>query len=252
MSSRDQDARTDNLGRAFAGSQLQIQLYVNRRQGELNAAIVTALGSAISPGAEIVWRSPLESKQFAECMDGAFLDALGLSHLKAKLAAFWPRSGPRWDGLATCGSQANPDTPTYLLAEAKGYPEEIFGPGCRARPGSRPKQLIEKALRDTKAWAGAEESANWEGRLYQYANRLAHVFFLREAAGLKAWLVNLCFLNDPRTPRDCAEWEAGLAAIREELGFRDRPIPYTVNVFLAARDRSELANQGLSTGGRNP
>lgn len=250
MPSPSGEARTDDLGRAFAGSQLQIQLYVNRRPEELNTAIRSALGPAMPATAEIVWRSPLESERFAEYRDGEFLAALELPHLREKLAGFWPEGGPRWDGLAVVNDPARPDRSAYLLVEAKSYPKEVFGPGCQAQPDSR--RTIEAAHRLTKAWAGAEESADWLGPLYQYANRLAHVYFLREMANLPAWLVNLCFLGGPHGSTGRTDWDAGLAAIWEELGFRYRPIPYTVNVFLAAHDRSELANQGLSTGGRNP
>jgi hypothetical protein len=36
-------SRVDELGRAFAGSQLQIQIYVNRREKELSQAVLNAL-----------------------------------------------------------------------------------------------------------------------------------------------------------------------------------------------------------------
>jgi len=186
-----------------------------------------------------VWVSPLESERFAEYRDGQFLAALGLSRLHDGLAEFWPEGGPRWDGLAIVNNPARSDGLAYLLVEAKSYPEVAFGPGCRAQPDSR--RAIETALRATRTWAGADESADWQGRLYQYANRLAHVYFLREKGGLATWLVNLCFLNDPHRPTGRAEWDVGLMAIREELGFRDRQVPYTFNVLLSARDRWEFA-----------
>lgn len=236
--------RTDSRGRAFAGSQLQIQIYVNRRPDDVNANIRSALGPALPARAEIVWRSPLESEGFAEYRDGEFLAALGLPHLREKLAGFWPEGGPRWDGLAIVNDPAKSDPSAYLLVEAKSYPKEVFGPGCQAQPDSR--RTIEAALRVTKAWAGAEESADWLGALYQYGNRLAHVYFLRQIANLRAWLVNLCFLGDPHRPTGRAVWENGLTAIREGLGFRGRRVPYTVNVFLSAPDQSELAKSLLN------
>src|SRR5574341_1446631 len=203
------EPRTDHLGRAFAGSQLQIQLYVNRRRGELNEAIRSALG---------------------------------LSHLRDMLAAYWPEGGPRWDGLAVVNNPARPDCLAYLLVEAKSYPQELFGPGCRASD-SRSKQMIEAALRETKAWAGVDEAGDWEGSMYQYANRLAHMFFLQQRAGLQAWLINLCFLNDPHRPTPLAEWESSLATIKQNLGFKTKAIPLTADVFLPARERSEFLTE---------
>jgi hypothetical protein len=54
------------------------------------------------------------------------------------------------------------------------------------------------------------------------------------------WLVNLCFTGDRAKPHSQKEWETALIGIKKELGFEDRLIPSTVDVFLPARDRSEL------------
>src|SRR3989442_874194 len=97
LPTRKSKKRTDELGRAFAGSQLQVQLYVNRRQAELNLAISESV--ELRSDQTIEWRSPLEPR-FAEYRDGAFLNALGLNSLRQELKNFWPPSGPRWDGLA--------------------------------------------------------------------------------------------------------------------------------------------------------
>src|SRR4051794_33159864 len=61
--------RRDERGRAFAGSQLQIQTYVNRRRNQLDAAILSTMSAQAG---RIDWRSPLEGDNFAEFMDGRF------------------------------------------------------------------------------------------------------------------------------------------------------------------------------------
>jgi hypothetical protein len=40
---------------------------------------------------------------------------------------------------------------------------------------------------------------NWCGRLYQSANRLAHLYWLLEQ-GVKTWLVHLLFTDDSHGP----------------------------------------------------
>jgi len=186
--------RVDDLGRAYAGSQLQIQIYLSRREPELTASVVTALHNAGVYLENIQWLSPLEKEKFVELRDGAFLERLGLPGLRSELSAFWPKRGPQWDGLAlfTPG-------PRILLIEAKSYPEEMIGSGCQASPISR--NLIEKSIAKTKRWLRVNENVDWLGPLYQYANRLAHVYFLREIGQIETWLVNLCFFDDPHIYR---------------------------------------------------
>lgn len=225
--------RVDAQGRAYAGSQLQVQVYTARREAELTAAVVTALSGAGAYAEGIRWVSPLEAKEFAEAFDGAFLEALELSRLRPQLSSFWPVGGPRWDGLGVVAPG-----PCALLVEAKSYPEEMFGSGCQASPDSR--TLIVESLAKAKAWAGADQGADWLGPLYQYANRLAHVFFLREVCQIDAWLVNLCFVDDPHRPTSLERWQQQLSAIKKQLGFSDKRVPFAVDVFLRARARDEL------------
>lgn len=225
--------RRDDQGRAFAGSQLQMQLYVARRQGELTSAVLNALRLARATFDRIDWVAPLEHKRFSEPCDGTFLELLGLRHLRAQLADFWPKGGPRWDALAVLQPGAG-----VLLVEAKSYPGEIRGGGCKAVPESR--TVIERSIRTARDWFGASKGADWLGPLYQYANRLAHVRFLREVAGRTAWLANVCFLDDPIKPTTRMQWDVLLPDLKSALGFRSGTIPYVIDVFLPARDRREL------------
>jgi hypothetical protein len=236
-----QSGRRDSQGRAFAGSQLQVQLYVNRRRSELDAAVLAALAQGQIEAPFLEWRSPLEEHRFKEQMDGGFLRALDLGRLKTKLAEFWPRSGPRWDALAILRSNGRAGSLAgYVLVEGKSYPGEIYGPGCKAVPKSPQAELISKSLRSTKHRLGIAESSDWSGQLYQYANRLAHVCFLREKTGMPVWLVNLCFTQDPRTPHSEQAWRTELNGVKSELGCGSEGVPFTVDVLLPARSREEL------------
>jgi hypothetical protein len=75
------------------------------------------------------------------------------------------------------------------------------------------------------------------GKYYQYANRLAHLYFLREINGLDARLIFLYFLSDPDTrgPRSRAEWKPAIAEAHLALGLSDR-LPSCVNeLFIDVR-----------------
>lgn len=201
--------RTDDRGRAYAGSQLQVQLYAARAFGRLSVAVLETLGRRDD---ELEWLAPVETENFAEPLDQAFLDALGLSEHAERLRAFWPGSGPRWDGLARLKNSRS-----VLLIEGKSYPAVMRGTGCQAR-AQHSIELIDSALEATKRWLQVADDRNWKGDLYQYANRLAHVRFLRQL-GVDAWLVNLCFVNDPtKCPTDEATWRRALAEAKRDLG----------------------------------
>ena len=158
-----QPARVDDLGRAYAGSQLQLQIWVNRRPGELSRHVVKALPSLASLNPRLHWVSPLECQRFSEYQDLAFLCALGLEDFDGKLKKFWPRGGPVWDALAAVEIGGDPAPRGVVLVEAKSYPAEVYGSGCQASLRSRKR--IEAALRKTKNWLGVPEDLDWTGPL---------------------------------------------------------------------------------------
>jgi len=217
--------RCDAAGRAFAGSQRQIQFYVNERPDALDRAISEAFARPFSPR----WVSPLRDERYEEYRDERFLKALKLGHFLPRLKAFWPTGGPRWDALA----RVEGDPPGVILLEAKSHVEEICG-CCKAKdPVSLVK--IDAALAQAKRWLQVPPGTDWKGDFYQMANRCAHLYFFREVLGIEAWLVNLCFVDDPHSPTTRGEWENGLAGIKREFGAAE--IPFCANVFLPAADR---------------
>jgi hypothetical protein len=230
-------------GRARRGSQLQIQDYVNANQLALDEAIISALPARIQEHSpRISWVSPLASDGFVEYRDKEFLSVLGLDHLANDLARFWPQSGPSWDALGILTTSLPNSLPISVLVEAKSHVPEVYGNGCQA--GATSRELIEKSLNAAKKWCGAREQADWMGRLYQSANRLAHLYFLREIARRPALLVNLCFLNDPIAPTERDSWALALSEITAELGLRQSP-PGMIEIFLPAlKNADEVLDQG--------
>ena len=228
----------DDLGRAYAGSQLQVQIYVNRRPEELSQCVLDATPSLASPNAHLHWASPLEEEKFVEYQDHAFLEAVGLEHCYEALREFWPRRGPVWDALASVEFGTESDVRGVVLVEAKSHPPEIYGGGCQALSESRKR--IEQALWQTKYWLHASDHADWTGPLYQSANRVAHLYFLREIVKVPAWLVNVYFLCDPHSPTTREGWQVALTEVKAELGLDAIVVPHTTELFLEARERHEL------------
>jgi hypothetical protein len=229
--------RTDQRGRAFAGSQLQVQIYVSRKPDVLSEAVSRALAACGKNVPSVRWTAPLEAELFKEPFDRAFLVALGLEDAAEALRQFWPSGGPNWDALAVLGNGARRDG--VLLIEAKSYPEEVHGSGCQAT-NQKSIETIERSLLAAQKWFGATTESDWTGRLYQYANRLAHVYFLRQELGVDAWLVNLCFTDDMTTrPTTAEHWEQVLPTFKRDLGFVGK-VPWVLDVLLPAHQRSDL------------
>jgi hypothetical protein len=230
--------RQNDAGAAFAGSQLQTQLYINRRTRVLDDAIRAAFADLTD--ATVEWRSPLTADGYREYWDTAFLNCLDLSELATELPEFWPSGGPHWDALGLVHLPGD-GQPGVLLVEGKSYPAELFGSGMGAKPGSKSYDRIVNSLAETQQKLGVagKTPADWCGRLYQSANRLAHLSWLREQ-GVKTWLVHLLFTDDPHGRTTAEEWEKAMTIADEELGVADISIPGAAHVTLVAGTHEEL------------
>src|SRR6266851_9271455 len=93
-------SRTDSTGRAYAGSQRQIQTYVNERTQAFNAPVAQSLSRYNLNEKEIQWVSPIAADNYSEYRDSEFLERVGYGHLAPALREFWPQDGPCWDALA--------------------------------------------------------------------------------------------------------------------------------------------------------
>jgi hypothetical protein len=185
------------------GSLKWIQRAVNDRPFVLSHP---ALGS-------VEWLSPLAADDFAEYRDGAFLDSIGLSQLGSVLDAFWPKRGPQWDALGVAGK-------SVIVVEAKAHLDELFS-SCKA--GEASFRRIETSLDRVRTALKARDGADWTRRFYQYANRLAHLWMLREN-GVDARLMLVGFLNDSEVngPEYAEEWMAAYRMMDYALGLPNR------------------------------
>ena len=229
---------------ATKGSQLQMQLYVNRRADDLTAAVVASIPSL--EGARIEWVAPVEPS-FQEPRDEAFLDAVGLEHLAGELHRFWPSRGPVWDALGI--SHFAGGRKGVVLAEGKSYPSEMYAGGSRAgatgtTAALRNRERIREAIsRTQKALGLPSDPDRWmspliEGKpsssLYQTANRLAHTMWLQQN-GVNAVLIHVLFVEDPTFPTQAttrAQWEEALATAASQLGINGLELPWLGHAFL--------------------
>ena len=213
------------------GSLKWIRRAVNDFPSLLNQRLREGLG--LPHDTPIKWTSPLADDQFAEYRDDDLIRLTGMRLPERPLASFWPVRGPQWDALAQVGKAGG------LLVEAKANIPEIVSPGTSAE-GER-RALLEKSLAELKFYLGVDQDASWSGKFYQYANRLAHLYFLREVNRQDAYLAFVYFTGDSDVdgPATVAEWKAALTVAKGALGVpkRHRLSRYVADIFI---DVSEM------------
>ena len=186
--------------RGERGSLKWIQRFIEERPGDLQP-----------PGLlPVRWVSPLASDDFAEYRDAAFLGRIGCSHLGEALRDSWPARGPQWDALGI--TDRGP-----VLVEAKAHLPEFFSPPSKALAASRAQ--IDAAFATVRAGLGVRGGADWAEVFFQYANRLAHLWFLHRN-GVAADLIFVSFLGDDEMggPSGAEVWRAAFAAADHALG----------------------------------
>lgn len=208
-SSRASSAPSEAPVYAEKGSRRWLQVAVNQAPETISGPLRAAL--ALPADAPVTWLSPLAAERFVEYRDQAWVDRLGLALARRPLADFWPFGGPVWDGLARAGD-------TVLLVEAKAHIAELLSSPVRAsNPGARERILA--SLGDVQA-SLTRGRLSWNGPFYQYANRVAHLHFLREENGIDAHLVYVYCLNAPdvRGPTTRDEWAGAIQLVEAYLG----------------------------------
>ena len=194
------------------GSQKWVQKIINFCPSRLNRLIQQEIASL--SGREIQWTSPVEQDKFAEYRDAAFLENLDLQEFAEKLEKFWPNMGPQWDALGRTA-----DCEVLILVEGKAnVPELVSFCGAKDKESLR---TISASLAETQGWLNCREPrVDWKCGFYQYANRLAHLYFLREKAQKEgSYLVFLYFVEDSShipTSRDA--WNSALKLQKKLMG----------------------------------
>lgn len=196
---------------------------VNHYAPVLDRAIRDAFGWR---DAEMDWRSPRKDDDYAEYYDQAFLERLGVDTLTMSLEEFWPKSGPRWDGLARTADGK------LILVEAKAHIDEAVDYRSKASPDAL--RRIETRLDEAKAAFRASTDACWHMPLYQMANRLAHLHYLAGINGKDAYLVFIDFANAPDVPEPvtCQEWQGAVRLAHKCLGLKDSKLARRVATII--------------------
>ncbi len=206
------------------GSLKDIQLLINNHPEIINGLLKGKVSTL--KNTDIEWLSPLANDDYSEYRDDDFINLLDLN-LTVPLSNFWPARGPQWDAI---GKSKNGEV---FLIEAKANIPEIVSSPTGAKTTS--KLLIDRSLIDTKLFLNITNDVDWSKKFYQYTNRLAHLYFLREVNNVPAWLINVYFINDKsvKGPTSEAEWHGAIKVMKSYLGVgRHKLSKYMIDLFI--------------------
>jgi len=220
------------------GSRLRVRQWVHGRPTELERQLridVPTLDAFLADDGAIEWLSPDPNGR--ELRDELW-SKVGLD-VSPQAAGFWPARGPVWDAAAHVHG---PERTGVVLIEAKSHQAELRSPRMTSSPTPGVDDQRRKALVEAKRFYGVADDVPWTERYYQYANRLAFLYFLRERRGWPAWLVNVYFCGDAFAsgqkwivgPSDRADWSVAIQQAKDALGLpTDHPLrDYVVDLFL--------------------
>ena len=151
------------------------------------------------------------------------LEFIQATQVQEKWKSFWPQTGnaQNWDAV---GQIYFGDNTEWLLVEAKGHLGELESK-CGAT-NSVSQQLILSALEETsKAFGNCRQPIeNWLAPYYQYANRLAMLYFLMKEClpAVRTRLLFVYFYAENREGCECPqseqEWLSAIQRMADWLG----------------------------------
>ncbi|MBC8060521.1 MAG: hypothetical protein H7Y18_07635 [Clostridiaceae bacterium] len=236
-----------NSGLPQKGSRFYLQQYMLNAKEELSELILSAspsLVAFIDSKTKIEWKSPLEKsekpdkEEFYEYRDD-FLEVLGLEEgilgqAKGKVAKFWSKNGPQWDGLATVvGADGEKG---LLLIEAKAHPDETKSDIKAESKMSIYK--IENSIEAAQRYYGIKP-VNWTKQYYQLGNRIAFLYFMNEILHIPTWLVLTNFTQGQYITTTLEEWLIHYHNIYSKMGIKHtnhKLLNNIIQIFPNAKD----------------
>ncbi|MBN2356916.1 hypothetical protein JXO59_12445 [candidate division KSB1 bacterium] len=210
---------TGAIGNGY-GSECHLLRWMGRHRSVFDKRLLDSIGFA--PGASIEWLdfdfNPNNDWPDAELKGLEFLQGDEYRDLQKKWAEFWPLGGGihNWDAVGWVHANGKKE---LLLVEAKAHTDEIMSDCGAANPKSIDK--ITNAFSQAKAGLHVPSEKDWTTKYYQFANRIATIYFLNQQ-GINARLMFIYFLGDKVQGKNCPktkqEWQQALSEQDEWIG----------------------------------
>ena len=204
------------------GSEWHLLRYLGYHREKLSKQILGLIGGQSISWLDFRFLPPNKSKKH----DGEHIGVSFLEDAQAREAwrSFWPQSGnsQNWDAVGEIWVNGHKE---WLLVEAKAHKGEL-----KSKCGASNQNSIDRinaALSQTIGSFCSSPSLleNWLSPYYQYANRLAMLYFLMKVCNppIPARLLFIYFLGDQRNdsaicPQTEEEWAPDITAMEDHLG----------------------------------
>lgn len=201
------------------GSEWHLLRHLGYHRAYLSQKVAEVVG-----GRDIEWLDFGFSQENAPLQDDReFVGLEFIQDTQDRWKSFWPQTGnaQNWDAV---GRICLDNVTEWLLVEAKGHVRELESK-CGATSQAS-QQLILSALEKTsKAFGNSRQPIeNWLAPYYQYANRLAVLYFLMKECvpAIKTRLLFIYFYGENREGWECPqseqEWLSPIERMTDWLG----------------------------------
>lgn len=189
------------------GSEFHLLQWLSNRQSDFNKKVAEKLSLS---GTSIEWT---RHENGGEWKGIEFLTPAPA--LEAQWSEFWPtgKGVHNWDAI---GKVDGPGGTEWLLVEAKAHTNEILSDCKASSPDSI--QKIQNAFLQVKNALGVDARKDWMHGCYQFANRLATLWFLHEQK-IPTHLLFIYFTGDKRPVSPNSQWNHDCPA--DEEGWKD-------------------------------
>jgi hypothetical protein len=202
------------------GSEWHLLRHLGYHRAYFSEKVIRAIG-----GQSIEWldskfsqkRAPLEDdKEFVG------LEFIQDAPVQDKWKSFWPQTGnaQNWDAV---GKIHLDNAPEWLLVEAKGHIGEIKSK-CGATNQTSKKTIYSALEKTSRAFGSRQPIETWLEPYYQYANRLAVLYFLMKEniPSVHMRLLFVYFYGENREniacPKSEQEWLPVIQNMNDSLG----------------------------------
>jgi hypothetical protein len=175
----------------------------------------------------------VENKPLRDDSEFKGLEFIQEVSVQEKWKLFWPQTGnsQNWDAVAKIHFN---DHDEWLLVEAKGHLGEVKS-NCGAVSHNSTEKIISAFEKTSQAFGNRSKPVlNWLENYYQYANRLAVLYFLMKecAPPVHVRLLFIYFYGENREHAVCAQNEQGW-----------KPLIQDMNDWLGVDQTGELAER---------
>lgn len=203
------------------GSEWHLLRYLGYHRDELSRQVLTLTGGELVRWLDFGYHPTYDRFNYDRELVG--LEFIDDQEVREEWKAFWPAHGnsQNWDAV---GEINYGDHNEWLLVEAKAHVREIES-HCGAT-NQKSIAKINAALGKTMvAFSDLTASLEiWQKKYYQYANRLATLYFLMKECktAIPARLLFIYFIGDQRDDAECpqseGEWRFVVEDMEEKLG----------------------------------